>query len=539
MNTMQWQQLASRAADGTLSQEEGTQLLVLCRESHEAREALTKVMAVERLLPLALGDPRGTLAAKEVVLRLEEGKESTDQSIEIAWRAAEKARSWLWGKRLRQITGVAAAVALLGVAVWWSVEFSRPAVSYSRSEALTWAGRPPVTDSQGLARGTRLQASAGLLELGFSSGARMVLEAPFDVELRDGLTAYLHSGRVTVRCPSTAHGFTVLTPYGKIVDRGTEFCVDLNRKTRNMEVHVLEGMVEATVPHQVPVSLFAGDALRISGQNTKRLQANEGAFITALPTASDDPAHFVHWGFNEAGGWVAGNQGNGLGRTDDTKLYLRGHPNPDIPGEGTQWIRGPFGHAMSLDGRSGYAETPFPGIAGNAARTVALWVRVPKNFDPNQGHGIVSWGTLQRGGAWQLSANGIAADGPLGRLRVGTYQTGAMVGTTDLRDGNWHHVAVVMYGGARPTEAVKNMLFYVDGRPEPIARRSLREVDTDVANAHHGIWIGRNVSYPLLSKTTNSSGMFFRGEVDEVYVFDSALSHQSIQRLMKENEPPP
>lgn len=39
----------------------------------------------------------------------------------------------------------------------------------------------------------------------------MILEAPFDVELRDGLTAYLHSGRVTVRCPSSAHGFTVLT----------------------------------------------------------------------------------------------------------------------------------------------------------------------------------------------------------------------------------------------------------------------------------------------------------------------------------------
>ncbi|WP_265592654.1 FecR domain-containing protein, partial [Verrucomicrobium sp. BvORR034] len=252
MNTMQWQQLASRAADGTLSQEEGAQLLVLCRESHEAREALTKVMAVERLLPLALGDPRGMLAAKEVVLRLEDGTGTTDQSIEVAWRAAEKARSWLWGKRLRKLGAVAAALALLGSAGWLALENSKPAVSYTRSEALTWAGAPPSTHSTGLARGTRLQASAGLLELGFSSGARMVLEAPFDVELRDGLTAYLHSGRVTVRCPSSAHGFTVLTPYGKVVDRGTEFCVDLNRTTRKMEVHVLEGMVEATVPKQSP-----------------------------------------------------------------------------------------------------------------------------------------------------------------------------------------------------------------------------------------------------------------------------------------------
>lgn len=535
MNIMQWQQLAARAADGTLSQEEGDQLLILCRESPEAREALMRVMAVERLLPLALSDPVGTLTAQEVVMRLEEGSQ---ESIEIAWRAAEQARSWLWGKRLRQVAAAAAALLLAGAGLWWVVEQNKPAVSYSRSEALTWSGPPPVFRSEGMPRGTRLKASAGLLELGFSSGARMVLEAPFEVELRDGLTAYLHSGRATVRCPSSAHGFTVLTPYGKVVDRGTEFCVDLNRATRNMEVHVLEGVVETILPRQAPVSLFAGDALRVSGDNVKRLQANEGAFVTALPTPSDVPPHYVHWSFDEAGGWVADNRGVQLGRTGDTKLYMRGHPNPDVPGAGTQWLRGPFGYAMSFDGRSGYAETPFPGIAGNAARTVALWVRVPKNFDLNEGHGIVSWGTLQMGGAWQLSANCISEDGPIGRLRVGTYQTGAMVGTTDLRDGNWHHVAVVMYGGGRPSEAVKNMLFYVDGRPEPVAKRSLREVDTDVANAHHGVWVGRNVAYPLLPKTANPASKFFRGEVDEIYIFDSALSHQDIVRLMRENEPP-
>ncbi|MEZ0389433.1 MAG: LamG domain-containing protein, partial [Verrucomicrobium sp.] len=216
----------------------------------------------------------------------------------------------------------------------------------------------------------------------------------------------------------------------------------------------------------------------------------------------------------------------------------RGHPNPDLPGEGTKWLRGPFGYAMSFDGRTGYAETPFPGIAGNAARTVSLWVRVPREFDVNQGHGIVSWGTLQQGGAWQLSANGIPQDGPIGRIRIGTYQTGAVVGSTDLRDGNWHHVAVVMYGGARANE-VKNVLFYVDGKPEPIAKRSLREVDTDIANANHGVWIGRNVSFPLSANNSRHSSKFFRGEVDEVYIFDSALPHDAIVRLMRDNEPPP
>jgi hypothetical protein len=533
MNNMQWQLLAARAADGTLSYEESVQLLVLCRESAEAREALARAMMVERLLPLAMADPSGLLTAQEVVMRLEEGSE---KSIEVAWRAAERARKWLWIRRLRQSAAVAAALAVLGVAVWWSIERSLPAASLPRTEAITWVGPPPEFDLDGLARGTKLQASAGLMELGFSSGARMILEAPFEVEVRDGLTAYLRSGRATVRCPSSAHGFTVLTPHGKVVDRGTEFCVDLS-KARSLEVHVLEGVVDAILPKQDPVPLFAGDGLRVKGGISKRIQANEGAFVTALPTVSDEPIHYVHWSFDEAGGWVAENHGSHLGQQADTKLYMRGYPNRDVPGAGTQWIRGPFGHAISFDGRTGYADTPFPGISGNAPRTVALWLRVPRDFHLEQGHGVVSWGTLQYGGAWQLSANCIAGDGPIGRLRIGTYDTGAIVGSTDLRDGNWHHVAVVMYGGSRPDE-VKNVLFYVDGRPEPIAQRSLREVDTNIVNANHGVWLGRNVAFPTSAKETGSGSRFFRGEVDEVYIFDSALSHDNIVRLMRENQPP-
>lgn len=173
MNTMQWQQLAARAADGTLSQEEGAQLLVLCRESHEAREALTRVMTVERLLPLALGDPRGMLAAKEVVLRLEDGTGSTDQSIEIAWRAAEQARSWLWGKRLRKFGAIAAAVTLLGSALWMALESNRPAVSYSRTEAITCRHAP----LQPVERTRPRHPSAGQRR---SFGARIQQRCPHD-----------------------------------------------------------------------------------------------------------------------------------------------------------------------------------------------------------------------------------------------------------------------------------------------------------------------------------------------------------------------
>ncbi len=56
---------------------------------------------------------------------------------------------------------------------------------------------------------------------------------------------------------------------------------------------------------------------------------------------------------------------------------------------------------------------------------------------------------------------------------------GQVVGDTDLRDGEWHHVAVVLYGGSLPNVGTHVML-YLDGDPEPVSRRSLREVKTKI-----------------------------------------------------------
>ncbi|MDU0353780.1 hypothetical protein RS130_07435 [Paraglaciecola aquimarina] len=55
-------------------------------------------------------------------------------------------------------------------------------------------------------------------------------------------------------------------------------------------------------------------------------------------------------------------------------------------------VAGKYGQAMSFDGINNWLETQFKGIEGNKPRTVAMWVKVPKNFSVNNGYGIVSWG---------------------------------------------------------------------------------------------------------------------------------------------------
>jgi hypothetical protein len=113
---------------------------------------------------------------------------------------------------------------------------------------------------------------------------------------------------------------------------------------------------------------------------------------------------------------------------------------------------------------------------------------------------------------------------------------GYVVGTTDLRDDRWHHCAVVMYGGHRPDSAT-HILLYLDGELEPAARKAVREIRTEIAGADaHNMWLGRNLSYGP-PRNEYSMGRFFRGDVDEVFVFNVALDQEQIRSLMKYNAP--
>jgi hypothetical protein len=168
---------------------------------------------------------------------------------------------------------------------------------------------------------------------------------------------------------------------------------------------------------------------------------------------------------------------------------------------------------------------------------VTFWVKVPRGSQTNEGYGIINWGTLGRPGmAWQISVNPEPEDGPLGRLRVGVHH-GWVVGTSDLRDDRWHHCAVVMYGGHRP-DAGTHILLFVDGELEPAARKAVQQIRTETKGSlAHNMWLGRNLSYQTRESWV-TGGPFFRGCVDEVFVFNAALDQEQLRSLMKYNRLP-
>ena len=81
------------------------------------------------------------------------------------------------------------------------------------------------------------------------------------------------------------------------------------------------------------------------------------------------------------------------------------------------------------------------------------------------------------------------------------------------------------------------MLLYLDGELESCPRKVVQEIATK-ASPSHGVWLGRNLAFYEDTIEMGDSGRFFRGAVDEVYIFDGALSQRDIETLMRENMPP-
>jgi ferric-dicitrate binding protein FerR (iron transport regulator) len=514
--------LLSRALSGDLSPEESDRLLEICREDESVRTEFGRLAITDRLLRAAHMEASSELAAREVLQRV--NPPVPFERERLIGHVTRKTWWSVFGPRLAWAAGIAVFLGVGGWAMW----AMRSVARIARTESATWTGASKAV-GKGLRKGQSISLKQGLVEVEFGNGAVVVIEGPAEFEIRGRTAAFLHRGRAVARVPEQARGFVIDSPRGRLVDLGTEFGISVG-DSGETEVHVLEGRVEAELPgRSKPVELRAAEGMRMASTGTTWITADETAFVTEMPPRAEDTPGFIHWSFDEGTGMNAKNSGRGLA-DEEANLTLKSFsPQSALP----VWSEGVFGHALEFDGLGSFAECSYRGISGRQSRTIAAWVRVPKDFRQTQGYGMVGWGMVSTPGrAWQLSANPIAADGEIGRLRIGASQ-GAVVGTTDLRDGKWHHVAAVMYGGVRANTAT-HVLLYVDGILEPASRKGVREIITDTENAGHGIFAGRNVGFRGQS-INPEGGAFFRGSVDEVFIVAGALSQEQIQRIMRES----
>jgi hypothetical protein len=128
---------------------------------------------------------------------------------------------------------------------------------------------------------------------------------------------------------------------------------------------------------------------------------------------------------------------------------------------------------------------------------------------------------------WNRNPN----QGPLGALRTELGKV-LSVGATPLRDGRWHHIAVVFLPIGSAEDAPVQVTQYVDGRLDGITLRTIKNKRgmTDLPS-NDLLWLGR-------APGKHNKNQFFRGEMDELFVLDRALSPPEILRLMNQNLPP-
>lgn len=155
-----------------------------------------------------------------------------------------------------------------------------------------------------------------------------------------------------------------------------------------------------------------------------------------------------------------------------------------------------------------YAESiSYAGELGSQNRTCEAWI---KTTGTNQE--IVGWGKNATGQKWVFRTN---TDGSL-RVEV---NGGGINATTPVNDDQWHHVVCVLDGSN-----VADIKLYVDGELDPISATTNLAINT-VAETNLRISRGINNRY-------------FVGGIDNVRIWDVALSQSEIKELMRKRSQP-
>lgn len=177
----------------------------------------------------------------------------------------------------------------------------------------------------GLSAFQRLELEAGLVEITFASGVRVLLEGPATFQVPGDQGAELLIGRMTASVPRGTTGFTVRAPRLSINDSGTQFGVVAN-EVSGTEVHVFEGPVLARAMdvsgHELSrIRLVSSESARIAPQAAEfaMFRSSGDRFVRTLvpavgPTEGllaleefDYPVGPLAWqngGFGWAGPWT-------------------------------------------------------------------------------------------------------------------------------------------------------------------------------------------------------------------------------------------
>lgn len=378
--------------------------------------------------------------------------------------------------------------------------------------------------------GSRLRLTKGALKLQLGEGIEAVVRAPADFILRGKSLVDFSHGTAWFEVSPKAVGFQVTTPEFLLTDLGTAFGIS-SKVDQPDEVHVFEGRVKVQ-RHQdeTEVDLIEAQARRASGAaDWEKIDFRPEAFFTSLPTVDLLPPH-LYWSFEQIDG--------------DGRLPTAGKLSVENPiemrvfseNEGPEITQGRVGNAVQFDQAGDSLLTNWPGIAGDAPRSVAFWLKLPKNLHHYDAR-LMWWGRWSSDSSenseWSLRATSYdysnwatARMSWVDETRLQLYLGGSWwMGASALAPETWCHVAVC-YGGAIDKNGKPIATLYLNGKEEKSRYQSAanafgKPIDTILEPDSHFV-IGRSRSSP---------GSSCAAALDELYVFDCELSPEAVRAL--------
>ncbi|WP_186776589.1 LamG-like jellyroll fold domain-containing protein [Rubripirellula reticaptiva] len=348
----------------------------------------------------------------------------------------------------------------------------------------------------------------GLLHLQFGGGVMVYVEAPARFDAVGDSRVVLHNGRLSARVPPEGIGFTVETPEAEVVDFGTEFSVDVEGGAS--EVHVFDGLVRVNPgassqrDESRSVDVQASHAVRITdgAANPENISIATDRFIRnfeeprlnyARAIKQLSPLAYYRMPIRDRGLVAQPPEYSGV------VLTGQGKRPPHACGV---FVGGSLRVGVDSIGRGGRVDTPPALSTGQFSLTVFVYLEdqaqhgvVATNFDGERGNFDLS---LDETGLLQAS------------IRNSNGDVFVVAGNATLPLAAWRHVVVTADG--------ENLQLYEDGKF--VASKPCKALATTDAET---VWFG----------TDASAGRVWNGRIDEVALFDRALTEEEVAALYR------